>query len=236
MSSRVDVSLSDVESGYAGKGDGTPILLASWYSGAFVTASCLSWCTIASDNVPELRTAESACGGAVESETSPAETRRVIPCIGSDPRPVTSPGLFGTLGTTILRPAEGCLRTGFPVGLRLIGSLGAGIDTPVDDPDARSFPGSAEGKGEGMLQVGGAVEEATCGGLGFDEDERRLGLEAVAEVGEDVDVDRWRLAIGLAAFWAVCAAAASNLSFRDLPWESGDLLEPALPSPSSWGE
>ena len=51
-------------------------------------------------------------GGGGEEAVSDSDIFLVIPCPGLFPRPVTSPGLLTTLGTTMPLPAEGCIKTG----------------------------------------------------------------------------------------------------------------------------
>lgn len=66
--------------------------------------------------------------GACVSWGGVSEVFRIIPCPGLFPNPVTSPGLRTTRGTTIDRPADGCINTGGLVTvLAVVLVLGASV-------------------------------------------------------------------------------------------------------------
>jgi hypothetical protein len=137
----------------------------------------------------------------------------VRPLSGLLPRPITSPGLCRTRGTTIDRPTDGCIRTG---GVVLADSRRGVLCSlsPVRCAESVKFGSEMEGVGS----------TATA----FDGDDRSVGLtEAEADtvdVLDKLDADRSRLPVApvLDETFAAALAASLSLSCRLRPglWPS----------------
>jgi len=114
--------------------------------------------------------------GACVSWGGVSEVFRIIPCPGLFPNPVTSPGLRTTRGTTIDRPADGCINTG---GLVAVLVLVLGLSVRCED----------------NVKVGSEIEGDASTTPDLDGEASNVGLDDPADEAvlvDNVDPDRSR--------------------------------------------